>query len=114
MGIKTLKYMKVRKIEYGPSMFYKGFQQNEINRFLYEVNNNIWWKEIDYDSIDWADHLEVWKSEMPEMISKIRNYPDELIPFDQKYISKQELADFLQEALDKSEPNDDWVTFNWI
>jgi hypothetical protein len=50
---------------------------------------------------------------MPEMISKIRNYPDELIPFDQKYISKQELADFLQEALDKSEPNDDFVTFNW-
>lgn len=109
----TLHYAKTYKVEYARDYSFGNWKQAEVNELLHELCPDMWQNDDYYYSED----IEISKDELREAIRKLREEYNDTEPLGwmlKDGISYNDIADFLQAALDGADKDNDFVRFAWF
>jgi hypothetical protein len=112
MGLK-LRYAKKYEVKWS-GMGHFNYLQEDLNRFLYDLSGGF----DDYlgEHLDFTEQFEINKDTLREIIEKLNDYNDNELPsrFRERGYSCKSIRDFLAEALENSDPKNDYVVFAWF
>lgn len=85
-----------------------------LNRFLYDLSDGF--DSYTGDRIDYTEEFEINKDTVRDMIESLKDYHDSELPnqlIEEGY-TISDVRNFLIEALENSDPKNDYVVFAWF